>query len=337
MEGRPPLPGQLVTRQTYLPAVLQAEGVHTVYVQAEGSGTYNTSGHIHTYTAYGSKEATRATLKPGTYAWRLRDPVWPGGDPAGYPEGHGYNCARARGELATRQGLARALAAMGLQKYGVETIAASSPHAWPTGETLFVKPNRVNDISERPGMRAQLVNPTDRGASPATPAGDLILQKPERLVAARELADHVSIPTDQLSSTIPYLHTLRVFTPLWLPAWNAPAVELRFTDPHNDIGAFFATYQYLLEPAHVRDRLPLVAQLHQAVHTAFRERYSAQNYLTFDYLILADGSPKLLNALVRGLTPNLEHQPPEVQHLANATADVEAKHLAALALSRLTA
>ncbi len=41
-----------------------------------------------------------------------------------------------------------------------------------------------------------------------------------------------------------------------------------------------------------------------------------------------DDSAKVLNGLVRAMAPNLAGQTAEVQHLANATADVEVQRLA---------
>lgn len=333
IEGRAPLEGQLVTRQTFIPAELANMGVDTVYVQAEDPSTYGEAGCIRAYTAYGSETPTEAVLEPGTYAWRLRDPVWADGDRAAFPDGDGYNSQRARADLATRRGFANVLAEMGLGVYGVDLVDAPEAQGQQARETLFVKPDRINDISERLGTRARLVHGNvSRVAMAGVNFDAVVLQRLESTVAARDLADHLDV---SLAAGLPgdTLHAVRIFAPLWLPAADAPAVELRLTDPHEDVGKFFATQQYLLEPEHVRGKLPQLAALHRNVHTAFRARYGEQNYLTFDYLIRPDGSVRVLNGLVRGLTPNLEHQRPEVQHLANATANVEVKRLARVALS----
>lgn len=80
------------------------------------------------------------------------------------------------------------------------------------------------------------------------------------------------------------------------------------------------------------NRLRDLARLHNRVHDAFVKRYGENNYLTVDYLVGIDG-PKILNGLVRGLTPNLpeDERPVEAPQLATATADVEVQRLATLA------
>ncbi len=303
-----------------------------MYIQAEDPRTYDATGNIQTYTTYGSEASAGPVLQPGTYAWRLRDPVCADGDPSAYPEGDGYNSQRARTELATRRGFAGVLNEMGLGRYGVAPLNLSDLRESQLGGTIFIKPNRVNDISEQAGTRSRLVPINEVGVALAG-IDDPVLQLPEPTIAVSELADHLGATLNTADLPIDSLQAVRIFTPLWLSASEAPAVELRLTDPREGVGKFFATQQYLLEPEHVRSRLPQLADLHQRAHRAFRARYGEQNYLTFDYIIHPDGSAKLLNGLVRGLTPNLEHQRPEVQHLATATADVEVRQLARLALT----
>lgn len=333
IEGRAPLPNQLVTRQTYLPKKLEAEGIQTAYVKIEDSESHDVSGRIQRYTAYGSGELVHAALDPDSYVWRLRDPIWTEGDPSAYQNGWGYNSQRARQELNTRQGLAKVLKEIGLDKYGVGIVDASGSQKWQPDELVFIKPDRINDVSERPGTRARLMR-TDEIDTLSTSSDGMILQRQETVVSAQDLVNHLGVAADSLDPHVNYLHAVRVFAPLWLPPGGVPAVELRLTNPREDIGKFFATCQYLLEPKYAYERLPQLAALHQTIHAAFLARYGKQNYLTFDYIIMPDGSVKMLNGLVRGLTPNLEHQSSEVQHLANATADVEVRHLAELALSR---
>jgi len=329
MEGRAPLSGQLVTRQTYLPSMLLEKGVQTIYVDAGNPDAYDTAGRIRNYTTYGAEDPLHPTLEPGSYAWRLRDPVWVGGDPSAYPNGQGYNSELARTELATRRGFARALSSVGLDAYGVEIMDTKTIEKRHPEGLVFIKPDRISDVSANPEARARLVR--SAGIRDNT-SSEHVIQKYVTPMAAQKLADHLGATTALPETNDTYLNTVRIFTPLWTPPGSAPAVELRITNPRTDIGALFATHQYLLEPEHVRTRLPELTKLHDNVHAAFAARYGEQNYLTFDYIILPDGSAKVLNGLVRALTPNLEHQRPEVQHLANATADVEVRHLAKLAL-----
>jgi hypothetical protein len=337
IEGRAPLPNQLVTRQTYLPMELAKLGIQTLFVEAGASGTYDQEGHVQDYTVYDSEEGGNEALTPGSYAWRLRDPVWEDGDPAAYPDGQGYNSQRARAELSTRRNFAHILAEMGLGNFGIPIIPTDAARQLPPGEIVFIKPNHISDISNEPSARAQLTNIEELDdVSPEFSTHNAI-QRLESTISAQELAGHLGLRVDELDADVNYLHAVRVFSPLWLPSEDTPAIEIRLTDPRQDVGRFFATRQYLLEPEHVQNRLPRLAQLHRYVHAAFAERYGPHNYLTFDYLALDDGSIKILNGLVRGLTPNLEHQRPEVQHLANATADVEVVQLARLALERFNA
>jgi hypothetical protein len=327
MEGRRPLPDQLITRQTYVPAELEKDGILTFYVDPLNPDTHDSHGRIRAYTAYGQEEPLQTTLEPSTYTWRLRDPVWSNGDPAAYPDSQGYNSTRARSELAMRQGFAIALSEMGLDSYGVHNLTSSDLRAQQVNESIFVKPNRISDVSTKPGTRAQIIH----AAESIQLAKDVIAQKILTPIPAQQLAAHLGITTAKVPNA-EYLHAIRVFAPLWLPPGSTPAVELRLTDPLRDVGNFFATQQYLLEPGHVFAQLPKLNELHQKVHTAFTARYGEHNYLAFDYLIQPDGTVKVLNGLIRALTPNLEGQAPEVQHLANATADVEIRHLARLAL-----
>lgn len=322
IEGRAPLPNQLVTRQTYLPTELANEGVQAFFVNAHDPEVYDSSGRI-----------SSLDLEPGQYAWRLRDVTWEGGDPSAYADGHGYNSQAARIELATREGFAGALDELGLKDFGVEIQTTKGLRDWALGEFVFLKPNRISDISQDPGTRAQIVRTGDLDTKLTEQfPGGVILQRPEKLIDSTTLLDHLGINTEQLDPEVDYLHSLRIFTPLWLPANQTPAVELRLTDQNNDIGKLFATKLQLLEPELVFNKLPELARLHTLARNAFAAKYSEQNYLTFDYIVCSDGSVKILNGLVRALTPNLEGQAKEVQHLANATADVEVKQLAKLAI-----
>ncbi len=322
IEGRAPLPNQLVTRQTYLSAALATGDIRTFLVDAGDPDTYDTSGRIRSL-----------DLEPGHYAWRLRDIAWPDGDPSAYTPGHGYNSATARTELATRQGFATALSELGLGEYGIETRPISDLKDPEADELIFIKPNKISDVSEAPGARAQLIKTADFGEqTKESPVSTAIWQRPEPLINAQELIDQLGLTVDIPDSNVDYLHALRVFSPLWLPLSQVPAVELRLTDPHSDIGKQFASQLKLAEPELVFHRLPQLAVLHALVESAFAAKYGRQNYLTFDYVVRQDGSVRVLNGLVRGLTPNLEGQTEDVQHLAKATADVEVTRLASLAM-----
>lgn len=323
IEGRAPLPNQLVTRQTYLPTELAKEGVQAFFVNAGDNEAYDEQGKLR-----------GLNIEAGQYAWRLRDVTWQDGDPTAFVESHGYNSALARAELATREGFAITLRELGLEQYGVKTIRHSELQGWEPDEFVFIKPNRISDISQDAGTRARLVRAHELNTAVAESfAGGAVLQRPEQLMPARNLLDQLGVSVEDVSSDANYLHTLRIFTPLWLPVSQTPAVELRLTDPRSDIGKQFATKLKLLEPELVFSRLPELAKLHGIVRNAFAAKYSENNYLTFDYIVCDDGSVKIANGLVRALTPNLEGQAPEVQHLANATADVEVERLAKLAIN----
>lgn len=335
------MPGQRETRQTYLPRILETMRVRTIFVDAANPETYDALGRICGWTGYGNVQPTERPLEPGIgyQAWRLRDVTWPDGDPAAYPDGAGYNSERAREELRTRDGLWHVLQQkqMGLEAYGVETIAGPNVHErmreWAAEELLFAKPNiisDVSDISKDPNTRAHLVAGRDLQATLArlSFAGGVVLQRLEPLLPATDLMDQLGIELDK--SQEKHLHTLRVFS----LAGETPAVELRLTDPRTDVGKLFATKLYLLEPGEVSDRLPQLADTHAIARDAFATRYGENNYFAFDYMLLRDGAVKILNVLVRGLTPNLpraDQRESEAGRLAIATADIEARHLAKLA------
>lgn len=329
MEGRAPLPNQAVTRQSYLSKLLQAAGVRTVFVEAQDHRVYNGAGCIHIATPYGATQPASVALQPGTYAWRLRDVWWPNGDKTAYQPSHGYNSQRARTGLAGRDGFVAALDELSLGKYAVQSV---EPGSVDSDEMIFVKPRLVNDIGRTEGTRAKRLR-----AGIVTQkimqgfAGGAILQRQEPLLPAMDLADQLGVrsPLDQS-----YLHAIRVFSPLWLSVAETPAIELRFTNPQKGIGEPFATHLHLLEPQAVWGNLRQLARAHKAVHAAFIRHYGRHNYLAFDYLIRNDGSVRVLNGLVRALTPNLEGQPQKVRHLARATADVEAEYLIRLARRR---
>ncbi|HEU5186868.1 MAG TPA: hypothetical protein VFT87_00005 [Candidatus Saccharimonadales bacterium] len=326
IEGRPPLEGQSATRQTHFLENFDAAGIRTVFIDNPKDPTiYDADGRL-------------LGLTPGEYAWRLRDVVWEDGDPAAFRDGDGYNSQKAR-NLTSREAFAAALREVGLEAYGVETRPSNNLKGWKPGEFVFLKPNTISDIHDpekSPGTRARLIRSDRIGEALAEPlAGGAVLQRPKKLMAARDLADQLGLPADELEPGVDYLHALRVFTPLWLPLDQTPAIELRLTnrgnDAQSDIGKLFATKIKLLEPELVFTQLPEVAKLHRLVHEAFSRHYGKQNYLAFDYIICKDGSVKILNGLVRALTPNLEPQPEEVKHLARKTADVEVEHLKSLA------
>lgn len=343
MEDRNRLPGQLVARQDYIPNQLLVVGdvpIHTLLIKAEDEATYDSSGRIWSFRRYGEADQTIGILEPGTYAWRIRDATWEGGDKAAYQPHDGHNTELARTELATQGGLAFALHEMGLGEYGIARVTNPTTEDWVPGELVLVKPQIVSDIadvSKNPSARAHLIPAGELGSKLAeATAGGIILQRPEQVLAATDLLDQLGISTDSLDPEATYLHALRVFAPLWSPS-ETPAVELRLTDARTDVGKRFATKLQLVEPELVFDRLPGVARLDRLVRPAFANRYGEQNYLAFDYVVRSDGTAKLANALVRPLTPNLEHQLPEVQHLANATADVEVRQIARTALRTFAA
>lgn len=333
IEGRTPLPNQRLKRQIYLPERLKDYGVKTHFVIAHDPRAYDASGRIR-----------GLHLDPGQYAWRLRDITWEDlqiyretGDPPAYPVGCGYNSFVARSELATRERVARVLQELNLAQYAVETHNASDLHDWPEDEFVFVKPNQITDINDvriDPGDRAHYIPTAKLSATLAELqfTGGAVLQRPQQLMPADILVDHLGLAPDVLDPSVNYFHALRVLSPMWLPAYQPPAIELRLTDPR-DIGTPFATKLQLLEPELVFRQFPDLALLHTLLHAAFIPRFSEDSYLTFDYIVNDNGLAKLLNTLRRALTPNLEGQPPEVQHLANETADVEVRRLAEVAIS----
>lgn len=242
IEGRAPLPGQLVTRQTYLASALEAEGMQTFFVNAQDPEAYDAAGRLR-----------NLDLEPGQYAWRLRDKTWQNGDPTAYPDGNDYNSSTARTELATREDFAKTLQVLGLERYGIPLQRASDLKDWELDEFIFVKPNRVNDISGDAALRARRVKTVVLMANIIETEEDMILQRPEQLLDAGELVGQLGTAFS-IDRDFNYLHALRIFTPLWLPVDQTPAVELRLTDTRGDIGKQFASQLQLLEPEHVFNR-----------------------------------------------------------------------------------
>lgn len=231
IEGRPPLEGQSVTRQTYFLENFDAAGIRTVFIDNPKDPTiYDADGRL-------------LGLTPGEYAWRLRDVVWEGGDPAAFRSGDGYNSQKARG-ITTREAFIATLHEVGLGAYSVETRLSTDIKDWEPGKLVFVKPNIISDIHDpekSPGTRARLIRSGRIGEELARPlAGGAILQRREKLMAAQDLADQLGLSTDELEPGVDYLHALRIFTPLWLPLNQTPAIELRLTNPgteaQSDIG-----------------------------------------------------------------------------------------------------
>ena len=221
---------------------------------------------------------------------------------------------------------------MRLGAYGIETFTNPRARDWTGEQSVFVKPNDISDNGRGAGTRAQLVASQDlRAVLSKRFAGGAVLQRPEPLLAATELLDQLDIEPD--SSMSNYLHAIRVFS----LAGVTPAIELRLTNPASDIGSLFATKLHLLEPESVFSSLPGIAVVHGRIQTAFAERYGKNNYFAFDYIVRRDGSVKLVNALLRALTPNLPRygeQASEAGNLALATVALEANYLTVQAISK---
>lgn len=341
IEGRAPLLGQQVTRQTYLPLVLQEEHhIRTIYIEAHDPATYTSEGLIRAYTIYGGQAHTLETGGFYAPAWRLRDLAWPSGDMPAFLPGQGYNSPALRRELATRFGMAQALGRMGLQSKSVQSMSigdGAEPAQWAESDFVFIKPRLVHDIGANdPGAmtRARRVAAGEITPSLLAQFGEnAILQNVEPTMAAVDLLGDLGVKTAaELEADC--LHALRVYQPLWLPHNAPPAAELRLSNP-GDVGQRFATELHLLEPEHLFSSLPNLDELHSTVCTALLGEYGELNYPAVDYLIMSDGSVKILNVLARALSPNLpepDREQPAMAHLARATADVEISKLAELAL-----
>jgi hypothetical protein len=331
IEGRTPLPEQRITRQTYLPDVLDEQGVQTLYVKADDPTTY-TKGLICSYSVYGGGDYSLEHGGLCAPAWRLRDPVW---SRQAFLPGRGYNPDLLRQELATRLSAAQALSALGLAGWSVESVTVDTerPEQWAEGGYVFVKPNAVKDVGvNQPGAmaRARIFHINEITPGVLAEFGDMpVIQTVEPVMGARDFLGHLGLTTAR-GLRADCLHALRMYQPLWLPFDQAPAAELRLSN-REDVGRRPATELHLLEPGHVFSPLPALRELHRQVHAALVARYGTLGYPAIDYIVKPDGAIKILNVLARALTPNLEGQRDGVQYLAEATADVEAEKLAALA------
>ncbi|HVQ44255.1 MAG TPA: hypothetical protein VMT30_04800 [Candidatus Saccharimonadia bacterium] len=333
IEGRAPLHNQRFPRQEYLSNALGRKyGVQVLLIQAQDPTTYDEDGLIRTFTVYGGGPWT---LEEGIYApaWRLRDVIWrEGGNKLAFLPGRGYNFARLRQDLKTRLGLGRVLDELGFSGQSVESVAfdGRKPGRWPEETHFFLKPNVVMDVGADPSSRAQLVRRDELTPAFVARFGDApVLQAVEPGMGDQDLLGALGLaPSDRLGAGC--LHALRIYQPLWLPSDQAPAAELRLSNPE-DVGERFATELHLLEPEQVFDSFPSLRKLHGDLHAILASRYGALGYPAIDYIIGPDGSTKILNVLARPLTPNLEGQRDDVMHLAQATADVEVLKLAELA------
>lgn len=320
LEGRRPLPGQHITRQTYLEEKLTAQGISVTYVDVNDPSTFN-------------------EVNPERSVWRLRDVVWPDSpnvhDPPAFRVGHGYNSSVLRHDLQTRSSVQRILGSSGLAGALLDAVLINvDAHRveLPPGDQLFVKPSVVTDIGETapggPARRAKLVPRDDVAAVIAAEfGGQAIVQPIHQRLSPRELADALGIadlPPGEL------FQTLRFYQPLWLSANDAPAAELRSSQPEQ-VGQRLPTAADLLEPATVREAFPQLAALHQHVHFVLLEGYGEHNYPAVDYLIEPDGQARVVNVLARAFTPNLEGHRGLSAELARATADVEVAQLQKLA------
>lgn len=349
MEDRKLLPGQTYGRQQGIPDAMEKlrddpddpieQQVDTLFIQGDDPDTFDKHGRIQRFRRHGEEEYVSAVIEDTeSYAWRIRDKVWDGGDPSALRHGNGHNTERARTEQAVRTGLDPVLRKYGLERYAIETRLASDLAGWEPGEFVFIKPNKISDISDpekSPGTRAQLIRSDEIDQKLINPfAEEAVLQRPEKLIHVAELLDQLGIPVEklELDPEADYLHAFRFFT----LGRKAAAVELRLTDPRSDIGKQFATKLQLIEPQLVDEKLPELARAHALIRDAFMTEYTDSNYFGFDLIVTADGSIKIVNALTRALTPNLLGQAKEVEDLAKATLNVEARVLArtAIALTR---
>ncbi len=334
-QGVPDEMEKLGTKQGILDLGDGLRRVDTILIEAENPETFDKQGRIKRFRRYGEEEYVNAVIEDvESYAWRVRAKTWDGGDPSAFPHGNGHNTERARTEQAVRTGLEPVLRKYGLERYVIETRRSTDLAGWEPGEFVFIKPNRISDITDPkkdPGTRAQLIRSDQIGQKLINSfAGEVVLQRPEKVMSATDLIDQLGLPIEEfeLDPEVSYLHAFRFFT----LGRETAAVELRLTDPRNAIGEQFPQRQ-LIEPQLVDEKLSELAMAHTLIRDAFMAEYTNKNYFAYDLIVTNDGSVRIVSALTRALTPNLRGQAKDVEHLAKATLTIEVRSLAKKAIA----
>lgn len=280
----------------------------------------------------------RMELRPA--AARIRNHLSPDGDPAAFRECELYNSYAVRRWLSTRPGVINVIGMLGLDdsqripgEVIVDTIGDDQIPEVPGANEVFIKPFDVSDVTEDdPNYRAQVLpnDPAEISWRIGVLGGRAILQPRVETMDAQQLLTAISASTEQPDLPKDALHTLRLYDFLWQDGLPAVA-ELRVTDPRTNIGKLYATHSELFAAQVAYDAFPELATLHNKVRRGLRRLFGTLGSLAMNYLILPDGSAKIVSIDARAFTPDLTDLNPERQALSRSLVEAEVAQLVAMA------